>query len=653
MRVNRPGALPLAAVLALVSALAAPPGATAGALEPAFHLFAPEPGVDAVHDVAALPLLRLGGRTVQLASADPAGGNEDGFAGHSELYVDERGEHVVFDDFGPGCVYRLWLTAKLAWLGRIRVYVDDLEHPVVDERLLDLFGGERPPFVAPLVLGPRRSSGGFVSYVPICYEQRAKITLSRPAEFYGVTYRRYDTDHRVRSFAADLDVAALAEAWRHPERDPKPGVASERSSGRATIAPGEARDLLDARGAGAVWNLALTIEPPDERAGALWLAARWDGHPVADVEAPVSLFFGSARTDRDAAGLLFGRHGGRYVSRFPMPFWSAAEIRIENRGPAPVTVAHEVELTRVAYPDASGYFTAIHHSESPTTVGRDYRFAEVAGAGHFIGASYAMRGSILGTYMEGDERFHVDGAATPALHGTGTEDYFNGGWYFLFGRFSAPLHGAPYRLSPTGLTTGETGAYRVHLGDLVSFVDGARFAIEHDRADEDTDDEHESVAYLYRRGEPLVTWTDAVDVGDPSSEATHGYTSTDAAPTPVLDSVFEGDDDDVRVRDSGRDVRGSSRFTVAISALNEGVVLRRRFDRGLGRQTARVRVDGQAAGIWYDVRSNPVQRWAESDFWLARSLTAGKSQIAIELVNIGPVPWNEHGYRVATVRPPG
>jgi len=32
-------------------------------------------------------------------------------------------------------------------------------------------------------------------------------------------------------------------------------------------------------------------------------------------------------------------------------------------------------------------------------------------------------------YMEGNERAYVDGAATPQTQGTGTEDFFDGGWY--------------------------------------------------------------------------------------------------------------------------------------------------------------------------------------------------------------------------------
>ncbi|MBK7972303.1 MAG: DUF2961 domain-containing protein [Deltaproteobacteria bacterium] len=100
-----------------------------------------------------------------------------------------------------------------------------------------------------------------------------------------------------------------------------------------------------------MWNLALELSSHlDDLASSIWLVARWDDHAVADVEAPLPLFFGSARTDRPAAGLLFGLHEGRYVSRFPMPFWSAAEVRVENRGRGPVTLAHEIEVLRRAYP---------------------------------------------------------------------------------------------------------------------------------------------------------------------------------------------------------------------------------------------------------------------------------------------------------------
>ena len=44
-----------------------------------------------------------------------------------------------------------------------------------------------------------------------------------------------------------------------------------------------------------------------------------------------------------------------------------------------------------------------------------------------MGVTQTMRGAAPG-YLEGDERAFVDGRL--AFHGTGTEDFYEGGWYF-------------------------------------------------------------------------------------------------------------------------------------------------------------------------------------------------------------------------------
>ena len=54
-------------------------------------------------------------------------------------------------------------------------------------------------------------------------------------------------------------------------------------------------------------------------------------------------------------------------------------------------------------------------------------------------------GSGLGlSFLEGDERGAADGTRTPQIHGTGTEDFYESGWYFRFGTtYSMPLAGNP------------------------------------------------------------------------------------------------------------------------------------------------------------------------------------------------------------------
>jgi len=77
-------------------------------------------------------------------------------------------------------------------------------------------------------------------------------------------------------------------------------------------------------------------------------------------------------------------------------------------------------------------------------------------------------------FLEGDERVRVDGQNSTAYHGTGTEDYFNGGWYFG-GTGWRPLWGCT-RLE---FIRGKCDAYRLHMTDPVPFQESIRVDIEH------------------------------------------------------------------------------------------------------------------------------------------------------------------------------
>ena len=57
-------------------------------------------------------------------------------------------------------------------------------------------------------------------------------------------------------------------------------------------------------------------------------------------------------------------------------------------------------------------------------------------------------------FMEGDERVYVDGLRSPSIYGTGTEDEFDGGYYFNHGAFTLPFNGA----GPLGQTSPTAGA---------------------------------------------------------------------------------------------------------------------------------------------------------------------------------------------------
>jgi hypothetical protein len=137
-----------------------------------------------------------------------------------------------------------------------------------------------------------------------------------------------------------------------------------------------------------------------------------------------------------------------------------------------------------------------------------------------------------------------------------------------------------------------------------------------------------------------------VEVGDRSSERSHGYRSGRAAESLELESRFEGTAGATRFRDSGRAVSERSTFRFDAIPVHAGLRLRRLYDQHEA-QDAEVWIDGQLAGRWYTATTNADRRWAESDFLLPAKLTMGKTAIAVEIRVLGA--WNEYRYELWSI----
>ena len=196
-----------------------------------------------------------------------------------------------------------------------------------------------------------------------------------------------------------------------------------------------------------------------------------------------------------------------------------------------------------------------------------------------------------------------------------------------------------------------TGAYRLHLGDAVHYLDRVRLGIEHGAANTAGNDHYSSVAYYYEHDQSMLIQTDSLDIGDSGSEAAHDYTASSSQQTDALTSFFEGEDDDVALTDSGRTLTGQSSFSISIDPQNEGVLLRRRYDQFNACQQAKVLVDGSDVGTWYSPESNRTLRWAKEDFVLPPLATTGKSSVGITLEIQGEAPWTEYAYEVFSIVP--
>ena len=590
-------------------------------------------GLARMTDLWALPGVRPGVHSFGNSSFDRSGLNNDGFTGAFSRLYREDGRHVLFDAQGPGCVYRMWFT-RLGDDTRLQFFVDDMRAPVVDVDIEDFFDGVLAPFTPPLVWNDKASSGGFVTYVPICYRERLKITSTGKTYFYSFNAHRYQAGTPVTSFTGDEDYD-LARAVYDPfaaGQDPKDTTGVTYATHAVTLPAGEEVVLFSGKGAGQIASLRLTPALiTDELLQNVRLLAYFDGVAQPAVDVPLGLFFGANHAGYQVTALLFGQLDGTLFSFFPMPFFAGAVLALRSEAEKSFSLAVKVG-TRTDMPDDyAGTFTTVHALSAPPRLGSDHVFLDVAGQGKVVGV-VQISGGDGRDYLEGDERYHPDGLRTPTVHGTGTEDYYNGGWYFNQGLFSLPTHGFPMRVVKDGWDT--AGMYRVHVGDDLTFHGGAKFSIEHDAINGAIDEDYRSCAFLYRLDEPALVLEAEFDVGDAAAENEFLYAGTADQATGFDFYFYEGDSDLDLIVDSGYTSTGTVVFTVPINPHNDGVRLVRRRDQTLGSELVRVRVDGQDAGLWRSSDRNIFKRWRDTVLDIPAALTQGRDRIEIELVNV-------------------
>lgn len=89
------------------------------------------------------------------------------------------------------------------------------------------------------------------------------------------------------------------------------------------------------------------------------------------------------------------------------------------------------------------------------------------------------------------------------IHGTGSEDFYNGGWYAVMDRWdrgmNLPLHGA----LDYSLPMARTGGYRLCLSDKMSFEHDFYIGIEHGPERNEYPVDYTSVAFYYCDRAPL------------------------------------------------------------------------------------------------------------------------------------------------------
>lgn len=371
---------------------------------------------------------------------------------------------------------------------------------------------------------------------------------------------------------------------------------------------------------------------------------RFDGNRTVD--SPAGEFFGSGFAVAPVHALFTGIDPAAhtFTAWWPMPYRHDATVEIYNGSPDAVDGTAEVTSGRHTM-TGEGYFRTQSRAGA-TQNGTDWTYLQASGHGKFVGVAASMRGPASRAFLEGDERVYTDGSRSPELHGTGTEDFYQSGWYFNRDTYTQPFNGDPAHLTATTGCAADsdcTGAYRLMIGDAVPFGSAITFGIEHGPGD-DVAATYSTTAFWYGQDAPSARRTDTLTLGDAASEQAHGYTGTGAVTS--LSSSFEGTNAPLTA--NLRPATAPVTFRLAVDPRNHGVLLRRTGDQNTAYQHAGVSVGGHALPDWLQPLGNTTHRWLDDAYLIPASVTAGRTAITVTLTPDGPA-WSAASYQAWSV----
>lgn len=478
--------------------------------------------LELLKSVDKLPEYRTNSYVEQFSSYDRTWGNDDGFAGTYSFLRKEDGKLVIAEMEGSGVINRIWTPTPTD--NMLYFYFDGNKEPGLKIKFSDLFSGKVAPFFKP-VCG--NEIGGFYCYLPITYQKSCKIVYDGPKlEFIQIQYRNLP-DKKVETYTGELsqqDKDLLSEVNRI-WAGITPEVANYTHGKSAnvqtketmfTIKPGEEIPFFELDEPGRI--VGMEIDGGTSFEGLykdVILSARWDNEKVEAIYSPVSDLFGYAFGKGAMRSIVMGKQGTSNYCYLPMPFDKSASLKMIYKRRSEVQQSPISVNVKVYYNNVKrnareeGKFYSVWHQEK-TPLGEFHRFFAQKGKGHYVGTIHQAQGLRPGMtlFFEGDDSTYVDNKMR--LHGTGSEDYYNGGWYALLDRWdrgnSLPIHGC----LDYSLPMGRTGGYRFFLSDKMSYEKNIYHAMEHGEVKNNFPVDYTSVSFFYA-AQPLSERTEPSD----------------------------------------------------------------------------------------------------------------------------------------------
>lgn len=395
---------------------------------------------------------------------------------------------------------------------RIRIYVDDGGTPVYEGTWLDWTRGATPPFQAPLA---GYSSGITYNYLPISYARNVRVFADdlNPAfvsYYYQVTTR---TSEPTAPFnAAELTTASAQADLAEVQRSALEASGAESwFDDTLTLPASGASSVWERNLAGTVKRLTIAVDAASAEQVLKQIALRlyWEADAAPAIDASLSELFGQRQgLSEFETWPMRARSAGEWFEltfTLPMPFASHAKLELVNTAETTLRgVRVRVDGVNETPSDLWGRLHTSRQAKSRPAMGERFDVVDLTGPGKYVGTMMYMLGGPYAfgilpgphplNFLEGDDRIEVDGVVS---EGTGTEETFNGGWYFRDGPYNGALS-ALIRMNQQP-EQGEIAAVRWNiLSDSVDFRDHFRFSYEYGANHPETAFEYVSLSFYYR-----------------------------------------------------------------------------------------------------------------------------------------------------------
>ena len=478
---------------------------------------------------------------------------------------------------------------------------------------------------------------------------------------------------------------AVSEMANSPEKY-GPGVRSECKLVCQKVKPGKEVVIYTAENAKIIQSMRFRVYDVQKGKPVIsknWkrtlITMRWDGKYPQVKEIPLAgLFITGLDFIREVKGLATGLRNmtcdvqGEHASKmtpndwtaylfYEMPFWKTANItvKIPNGYEFAIICSHisAKKLNVEKYHRRlTGYFSAQLLQQ-----GFDYQHHKTIlhlenQWGHVVGINFFLRNDKIASTHELDIIIEIDEANVPVFSGTGLEDFFHYVHDFQANRnLTSPFNGAPFYYRKHRFRI--LRCYRHMILDPILFTTGIRIYLESKAARDKTrptlrnflkttssfnqtilpDSLFTVVLYYGGKGSGGII-TDKVEyqkINESLSARIHfSPPSVDSFP---IRSMFENQpgiyfDRMVVSMMSGQQVK----HTFKVSRNNVGVILRREYRSLVPNQKAKVKVDGENAGVWFCPQRAISEDFSLrlNDYLLPADLTAGKDLIEVSLIAI-------------------